>query len=424
MEEYISGLAKEKVNKLQEGVSKKVKEIFAHLSQKTDFYQKDTKHTQIALLCIKMTLEQNQKNSELYQKTTPLLKTLITEETFCSFTELIHDIFRLYFTLYSNAMNYKDGYNFCKEFINLLPRTKYSNIKGFFLFFSYQLKTFSEIDEVMRTNLIETNYTSQIESNDFCLFAFYKGLIHLIYEEYVMASFSFMMCVLPFTKHLPTVIDYLQIESFKRLCFLLHIVDDEFKPMIFNILKYLEILKQSPKLAPFFELIDLTRNPYMKLETYIISKKTFLRSNNLYGIAKKTLWECRFKALAEVLRKYKRIRLTKLSDMVNMKKQNVVKVLEMNVANNRINVRYNEVEDIIDVVKVANNFGVAEMKKYYQYLVSACQDLFTYDMTKINEERKIAAMKPEEIEELARREKDMRIEDDMEIDAGMMEDEI
>ena len=155
--------------------------MFDHLYQKTDFYQKDTKHTQIALLCIKMTLEQNQKNSELYQKTTPLLKALITEETFCSFTELIHDIFRLYFTLYSNAMNYKDGYNFCKEFINLLPRTKYSNIKGFFLFFSYQLKTFSEIDEVMRTNLIETNYTSQIESNDFCLFAFYQGLLHLIY---------------------------------------------------------------------------------------------------------------------------------------------------------------------------------------------------------------------------------------------------
>ena len=68
MEEYISGLAKEKVNKLQEGVSKKVKEIFAHLSQKTDFYQKDTKHTQIALLCIKMTLEQNQKNSVLARK--------------------------------------------------------------------------------------------------------------------------------------------------------------------------------------------------------------------------------------------------------------------------------------------------------------------------------------------------------------------
>ena len=96
----------------------------------------------------------------------------------------------------------------------------------------------------------------------------------------------------------------------------------------------------------------------------------------------------------------------------------------MNVANNRINVRYNEVEDILDVVKCDGNFGVDEIKKYYKYLVSACQDLFTYDITKIDEERKRAAMKPEEIEELARRERDMRIEDDMEIDAGMMEDEI
>ena len=162
----------------------------------------------------------------------------------------------------------------------------------------------------------------------------------------------------------------------------------------------------------------------MIVENFINTKKTFLRSNNLYGIAKKTLWESRFKAVAEVLRKYKRIRLTKLSNMVNIKKENVVKVLEMNVVKNKINVRYNEVEDILDVVKCDGNFGVDEMKKYYKYLVSACQDLFTYDMTKIDEERKRAAMKPEELEELARRERDMRIEEDMDMQIDMEEDAI
>lgn len=424
MEDYISGLAKENKNKLQEGVSKKLKEIFAHLTQKTDFYLKDKKYTLVAIICIKTQLEKNQKNSEMYQNTIPLLKKIITEEIYSSYTEHVNDIFRLYFTLYSNTMYYNDGYNFCKEFLHLLPRTKYSTIKGYFLFFSYQLKNFTEIDDIMCTTLTETNYTSQIESNDFCLFAFYKGLIHLMHEDYVMASFSFMMCILPFTKHLPSIIDFLQIESFKRLCFLLHLVDEEFKPMIFNMLRYLDVMKHCPKLAPFFELIDLTRNPYMIVENFINTKKTFLRSNNLYGIAKKTLWESRFKAVAEVLRKYKRIRLTKLSNMVNIKKENVVKVLEMNVVKNRINVRYNEVEDILDVVKCDGNFGVDEIKKYYKYLVSACQDLFTYDITKIDEERKRAAMKPEELEELARRERDMRIEEDMDMQIDMEEDAI
>lgn len=372
-----------------------------------------------------MILDQNVKNSELFQKTIPILKILITEEIYSKDSELVQAIFRIYFALYSNMMYYKDGYNFCKEFLHLLPRTKYSNIKGYFLFFAYQLKNFSEIDDVMNTNLIETSYRSQEESNDFCLYTFYKGLIHLIKEEYVMAAFSFMMCIVPFTKHLPSIIDFLQIESFKRLCFLLHLVDNEFKPMILNILKYLEMLKHSPKLNCFFELLDLNRNPHIVIENFINSKKTFLRSNNLYGIAKKALWETRFKAVADVLCKYKRIKLTKVSNMVNIKMQNVVKVLEMNVAKNRINVRYDEVDDILDVIKCNGNNpdSFEELKRYYQYLISACQDLFTYDMTKINEKKRFEMMKPEEIAELAQREQDIRFDDDMDMDP-MMEDAI
>ena len=368
----------------------------------------------------------NSKNSELYQQTIPILKKLLSEEIYTKYPDVVQDIFRLYFVLYSNMMYYKDGYNFCKEFLHLLPRTKYSNVRGYFLFFAYQLKNYSEIDEVMKTNIIETSYKTQLDSNDFCLYTFYKGLIHLIKEEYVMAAFSFMMCIVPFTKHLPSVIDYLQIESFKRLCFLLHLVDDEFKPMIYNILKYLDMMKHSPKLSPFFELIDFKNNPHIILEKFINSKKTFLRSNNLYGIAKKALWETRFKAVTEVLCKYKRIKLTKVSNIVSVKMENVVKVLEMNVAKNRINVRYDEVDDILEVIKcnINNPDSFEELKKYYQYLIASCQDLFTYDMTKINESKKIASMKPEELAELVKKQHEVDFDDDVVDMDPMMEDAI
>ena len=241
-----------------------------------------------------------------------------------------------------------------------------------------------------------------------------------------MAAFSFMICIVPFTKHFPSVIDFLQIESFKRLCLLFHIVDNEFKPMIINILKYLEMLKHSPKLSPFFEIIELRNDPYILLEQFINTKKTFLRSNNLYGLAKKALWETRFKAVTEVLCKYKRIKLTKVSNMVNLKMQNVVKVLEMNVAKNRINVRYDEVEDILEVIKCSMNNpeSFEELKKYYKYLIASCQDLFTYDMAKINESKKFASMKPEELADLVQRQHEVDFDNDVVDMDPMMEDAI
>ena len=396
------------------------------MCQKTEFYLKDKKYTFVGLISIRYLLDVNTKDSELYQQSIPLLKKLINEEIYTSNPELVQEIFRLYFLLYSNMMYYKDGYNFCKEFLHLLPRTKYSNVRGYFLFFAYQLKNYSEIDEVMNTNIIETSYKTQVDSNDFCLYTFYKGLIHLSKEEYVMAAFSFMICIVPFTKHFPSVIDFLQIESFKRLCLLFHIVDNEFKPMIINILKYLEMLKHSPKLSPFFEIIELRNDPYILLEQFINTKKTFLRSNNLYGLAKKALWETRFKAVTEVLCKYKRIKLTKVSNMVNLKMQNVVKVLEMNVAKNRINVRYDEVEDILEVIKCSMNNpeSFEELKKYYKYLIASCQDLFTYDMTKINESKKFASMKPEELADLVQRQHEVDFDNDVVDMDPMMEDAI
>ena len=112
--------------------------------------------------------------------------------------------------------------------------------------------------------------------------------------------------------------------------------------------------------------------------------------------------------------------------MVNLKMQNVVKVLEMNVAKNRINVRYDEVEDILEVIKCSMNNpeSFEELKKYYKYLIASCQDLFTYDMTKINESKKFASMKPEELADLVQRQHEVDFDNDVVDMDPMMEDAI
>ena len=342
----------------------------------------------------------DKKKVENFDKYIPLIQILITKESIDALNDICNDIFRTYFMLFSNTMNYKDGYNFFKLFINLEPRSTFSAARGYFLYFAYQMKDFSEIDDIMNSIVVETNYKTQLASNDFSLYCLYKGLIHLAREEYVMAAFSFCCCLATGKSGRLNFMDCMQIEAVKRLFFLVYLVDEEFTPLIISVLEKYELLKMSSKFSPFF---DLKKNSGCdKFENWINGKKTFLKSNGLFGIAKKALWETRFRTVKSTLMKYKRIKLAKLSNMVGIDFLKVKKVIEKNVAKNRINVKYDEVEDILEVFKcnMNNPQTFDELKKYYQYLVAASQDLFSYDMTKNKSLKKMSKLSQDDYKRL------------------------
>lgn len=334
-----------------------------------------------------MGLENSKK--EQFDKLIPIIQKLITKESISESKDICNDIFREIFFVYSSVMNYKDGYNFFKQFINYEPRSTFSVSRGYFLYFAYQMKDFSEVDDILNSIVVEANCNSQLSSNDFSLYCLYKGLIHLAREEYVMSAFSFCCCLVNGKPGPVNFINCMQIEAIKRLFFLVFLVDGEFTPLILSVFERYEILKSSSKFSPFFEL-KLSCG-CDKFEEWINGKKTYLKSNELFGIAKKALWEVRFRAVESVLSKYKRIKLSKLATLLRIDFMKIKKVIEKNVAKNRINVKYDEVEDILEVFKcnMNNSQTFDELKKYYQYLVSASQDLFSYDMN-INKKKKLS----------------------------------
>ena len=54
----------------------------------------------------------DKKKVENFDKYIPLIQILITKESIDALNDICNDIFRTYFMLFSNTMNYKDGYNF------------------------------------------------------------------------------------------------------------------------------------------------------------------------------------------------------------------------------------------------------------------------------------------------------------------------
>ena len=93
------------------------------------------------------------------------------------------------------------------------------------------------------------------------------------------------------------------------------------------------------------------KNKYKLLEDFIEKNKQELKKDNILGLAKIALKELKFKYIQNYLRKYKRIKMSKLSNITEIEYPILKNILEWYVCNDKINIKFNEIEDIIDVYR-------------------------------------------------------------------------
>ena len=249
-------------------------------------------------------------------------------------------------------------------------------------------KDYIKIDELLNELIIKTNFKDQSESLFFSVYSFYKGQILLNKENFILACLSFGYSVIHIHNNKLNYIDLFQIECVKRLCFFFFFFN--------NILSKIMEIKNFPELKPYLEYASINDNNFQTFELFIQEYKHEIKKSKLIGLCKIILKELRFKFIQKYLKKFTRIKLTKLSQLTNIQYPTLKNILEWKVCKNKINIKFDEVEDIIEIIDSEIGSSLEELRKYYSYLTQISTELYIYDKNKIENLKQFNLLSAEE----------------------------
>lgn len=301
-----------------------------------------------------------------------------------------NNIMRNYFSYYTNdfkKINEK-GYNFFKQYISISPATTFNSAKAFYLYFAFQLnKNDSKVQEILNQVIVTSSFQSLEEYRDFSLFCLYKGMFHLKYKQYIKASFSFLMAL----NKIGSTISNCHIDCYKRLLLLKHIVDDEFVDLIDKCFKQATVFHN-------IEGLDYLLFLNIKQLEELIKQQQMLAQDKLTGLAYVALFSLLNKKITFYLKRYKRISLKQLSKLTEIKGENILTVLRKNVANGKMDVKYDEVSDIIEVIQCdIGNKSIDEIKDMYSQMLMLTNNLVTFDDNIVFKQNVLSSLTPAEM---------------------------
>lgn len=271
----------------------------------------------------------------------------------------------------------EEGYNFFRKYINISNKSTFNSAKAFYIYYAYLLnKKNANIDDIINQLFITITFDSFEEYRDFALFCLYKGMILLQNKKYIRASFSFLMCL----SKIENVITECHLHCYKRLLFLKHIVDREFAVLIHKYMNAENVFYRIEEIIPWLVFnVENDEKIYIEL-LKILEQKKMLEQEKLTGLAYAALFSVLNRKIMQYLRIYKRISLQNLSRFTNLKEDLILKVLQKNVANGKMNVKYDEVKKIIEVINcdVGDN-SIEEIKKAYEEMMMLTKDLVVFD---------------------------------------------
>ena len=223
---------------------------------------------------------------------------------------------------------------------------------------------------------------------DFCMYCFYKGLYLLSQKNYFMTSYNFVVPVSLglLTKDGNILLNCFNIQMLKYLCFLQFLCD-------LNISKYLT-KEKSGRMENQGRLGD-ERIGHKELDIYLNyaksknesydSFKNFcreidedLKNSNLVGLKNAAEEEIIFKILKECLKMYKKVKLSKIATIAKLDFPACLNILKKKVIEGKINIKYDEIEDIIEVFEIdpSTQESFNSMKELYMQLINANKNMF------------------------------------------------
>lgn len=260
------------------------------------------------------------------------------------------------------------------------------------MFFAYVTKNFEGIEDLLTQYVYATNYTTQAENRNFCLFCFYKGLIYLYKKDFTLATFSFLSCCQNKMNRGLILFDFLQFEAIKHLIFLYVLVDNELQSKIRDLFDRFSCLSGVEGLEKYIALfnslkVKTKRDNHAELDSFIAENNKILEKDKLLGLANIALRELKFSCIKNILKKFSKITAKKLSALSSINEPEVIQILKFYTLKGRIVVRYDGADGIIEVINAGNNDfrSIEELKQYYEYLNNFSKSFLAYDAKKIQD---------------------------------------
>jgi hypothetical protein len=382
--------------------------LIPYIIQKSNEISKNPNYVLYSLFALYRYFNLSKINQNLFKEFLNVGINLNNIEVYETNFNIYYPVYKFYFENFSKFKMYEDGKKFFLQLLTKFPnKLKFHPFQSYILFFSYLSKNYEKIDDLLNQFIIITEHKDYSIALDFSMFAFYKGEILLNKEKFIHASLSFGYNVINIQKNKENYIDLFQIESIKRICLLIQILPNEFSDVFNKILERFKTLKGFKELNPY---LTLTKNQF---ENFILINKENLKKSNILGFSNVVLKEIRFKQIQNILRKYKRIKLSKLTSLCGIDYPTVKYILEYYVSKNKINVKFDEIDDIIEVFEAETKCSLEEIQEYYKYLNQISIELYNYDKLKIKEIKKINQLSEhEKLKYLKNREDRLNDEDD------------
>jgi len=217
---------------------------------------------------------------------------------------------------------------------------------------------------------------------------FFKGIIFLSQQKFYEASIAFLINFKVNVNN--NVYNSFQLESFKRLSLLANIIDPIYRANITNVInqnKTLLYIKPSEIYHDFSKIFNNKSNGFKDVEKFVKENMNKFKIDKTYGLAKLSLKEFGLNKISNLLKSYKKIKIDKLANhpQLEMDRTTLLNYLKIFSLKNKINVKVDEVDDIIEVFDddFDEKMSIDELKISYNNINSIQEDLIQMNFKKV-----------------------------------------
>ena len=299
------------------------------------------------------------------------------------------DVLRHFFKFFAEQNDsFIEGLKFFSQFPSFINTQKFNSIKAFLFYFAYQTKKYSslQVKELLKQELLNANITDPRVYVEFCMYCFYRGLYYIEKRDFYMAAYLYCAAVSMGLKGNPEdckVLNNFSIQMIRSLCFLKSLTDFNIKANLFREgrMMYNEdelSLIKTEDIHHFIKYIKSDKEDLSSFNSFVKENKDMINNYKLNGLKKEAEEALIFKIIKENLILYKKIKIKKLSERSKVPENEIMMVIRKKVMSGEINVKYDDVNEVIEVFDVDPGLKerVQRTKELYKKIIDANKNLF------------------------------------------------
>ena len=313
---------------------------------------------------------------------------MITPDNYENIYKEASTLLRQFFEFYATYSEYHiEGLKFFSMFPEMIKQEEFNSIKAFLFYFAYQTKRYcsKEVQVLLGQNLINATILDNKTYLDFCMYCFYRGIYCLEKKDFYMTSYYYTTAIeigLKKNANNAKLINGFTLQILRSLCFLRYLTNFQIKESLYRESRLHQFddntLIDHQDFAFCFEFLTKEKDDLKSFKEFVIEEDNNIKKCNLQGLKAAAEEEIIFKILKDILKIYKRIKMTKIATIKQLEVSDIMKVLKKKVLEGEINVKYDESEDIIETFDI--DPGLKERVKkttdLYQKIIEGNKNMF------------------------------------------------